>query len=330
MPLHPANQRPDPQARVARQRRRLWMILFSVFILVSVLSLIYVATGLSRETPARDLVGLRERLAPEATWTMRLRPFPDMLKAWVAEPEGAKPDGQALPRLFRRIESNAYPVAYVMLLESDGTTADAADPEWVAVVGLRRSQRLYAEPLQRALEQARAALGSGTAVTGAGEGRLVLASSDAVLKRVEAEWQAVGDAAEAPTGEGMAPLTYQGPAARLTPFVDEQLADAIPAWPRNEDELQALSVALFWSEAPSMAEAEVELMVTGPTTAIRALAKAAGTAAPAEVGEEATLRWTLRGLSPLPPPAGVDGTDGQAPDVEDPALEIVAGPEWFS
>ena len=304
------------------------MTLFGIFMLAALLSLIYVATGLSRQSPPVNLAAVREALEPEATWTLRLQPFPDWLRELVAEPEGAKPDGRARPRLIQRIENNTHGVAQIVLLDGD---ADA--PAWAVLVPLKHSQRLYAEPLRRALDQAREALADSDARTAGAEGRLLLASSQEVLVRVESAWDQAGLAAEAPTGEGMAPLAYTGPAALLTDYVDAQLQAAIAGWPTSS--AQGLSVSITWDDAPSLAEAEAEVIVSGPLAVLRVLAP---NSQPADAAAaEGTVRWRVKGLAPLPtpdgPPAPRDGeADSAEPgDDEEPATpQVVDGPEWMS
>lgn len=313
----------------------MWLIVFSTFMLASLLSMIYVATGLRRESPPPDLEALRARLEPEATWTLRLQPFPNMLRELVAEPVGAKPDGRGRPRLIQRIENNAYPVAHVLLLsDSEEADDDAGDlNQWAVLVPLRRSQKLYAEPLKRALDQAREAVGDGAAATQAGEGRLILASTGAVAARVEQAWIDAGHADDPPATEGLAPLAFEGAASRVGRFVEEQLAEAIGVWPVNEDTLTAdgVQLSLRWEDADSLADAEVEVLMTGPAGTMRSVAAAKKLTAPMPAGEQATLRWRVRGLAPLPPPdtPAIEEEGAPPAPARERVVSVVDGPEWL-
>lgn len=211
----------------AKVRRRVFLSLFAVFLLVSLLLTVFIANQMLREYPPDNLPALREASGASAVWYFRHRPLPESFREYFAS---ELPDSRPQEPI-QQVSAVLHPVGQILVFDSPDR------PGWVLIAPVRRPQRVFQEFLARLLATLEQEHERGLTVVFDSR-RVLVANDPRRLEAVHTLMMHVGPVPTAspdPQARILAPdgpyLRYEGPWRLLPSRLRDPLEPQLGQWP---------------------------------------------------------------------------------------------------
>lgn len=211
----------SPQARAlvrAQARRRLVLLVVASMVLFALLALVYAGLAMGRQYPDADRESLVSSLAADGVWIVSGDEASELVAALVGE--GGRP-------AYRDALASAQRASHGWLAIGIYDTGSGIDPAWVAVVPVRRPQRMFTGALERAAGHTAALLGQLDAPS-RHHGRWFVMASAAHEADPAVEALADVPAAQASQPQQWPAFAYDGPYGLLPQPVRASVADVLP------------------------------------------------------------------------------------------------------
>lgn len=242
----------------AKMRRRVFLSLFGLFLVVSLLVMVFIANQMLREFPPDNLPELAEKSSADGVWYFRHRPLPEALRDFFTEELNEPAPEEDLQRLSALL----HPVGTILVFESPKGS------HWVLVAPVRKPQRVfqnYLERLVQNLERENLHVEFDT--------RRVLISDDTeqmttvkeVLGTLKPDRTGGSDPQARILAPGEAYLVYDGPWNLLPERLRSEMAPSLKDWPATA-ELEEWPVRLSWIRMDDYDNARLSIPIMGSYT----------------------------------------------------------------